>query len=79
MQVRATRHGFYGATFHAPGDVFEVSDGLRGSWFVPLDPAQEPADAGDIDPGKSRRGRSAGGLRKQSEPPAPPPADPGSL
>jgi len=79
MQVRATRHGFYGATFYAPGDVFEVSEGLRGSWFTPLGAAREPAAVRTEEPdvGKPRRGRPSGGLRKPSETPAPAPIDPG--
>jgi len=76
MQVRATRPGFYGATFHAQGDVFEVSDGLRGSWFVPLEPVHDPADEEDTNMGKPRRGRPSGGSRKPSESPEPEPNDP---
>lgn len=34
MEVRATKAGFYGS-YRNEGDVFEVADGEKASWFVP--------------------------------------------
>lgn len=39
MQVRATAVGYAGKDGHAlrqPGDVFEIEDGAKGSWFTPV-------------------------------------------
>jgi hypothetical protein len=40
MKVVALKSGFFGKLRQA-GDVFEVPDGTRGSWFRP-DPASSP-------------------------------------
>lgn len=36
MRVKATKTGFYNDSLRDPGDEFEVPDGLKGSWFVPV-------------------------------------------
>lgn len=35
MKVTATAKGYMGS-IREPGDVFEVADGLKGSWFTPV-------------------------------------------
>jgi hypothetical protein len=55
MEVIATARGYLGA-IREPGDVFEVEDGLTGSWFKPTEtsgkapeksPKQKPRKGGD--------------------------------
>ena len=45
MKVKATKQGFYGKLI-AAGEVFDVDEGVTGSWFEPVqtEPA-EPAAA----------------------------------
>ena len=42
MKVRAIRTGFYGGR-RRPGAVFDVPEGERGSWFVPVEVPEEQA------------------------------------
>lgn len=60
MKVTATAKGFYGS-IREPGDVFEVADGLTGSWFTPVPVAMVP-----------KAPKAAKGTGKE-----PAPADPG--
>lgn len=77
MQVRATASGFYDGV-RKPGEVFEVADGVRGSWF-------EPADGAGFTPPapRAKRGRKAeqpvvsDGMVVMGEPADPP--SPGDL
>lgn len=47
MKVQAVTDGFYGGARRRAGSVFEVKDGLKGSWFTPiLDEKAAPAKAG---------------------------------
>ena len=39
MKVIATKDGFHGCR-RRPGDVFDVADGAKGSWFEPADKAK---------------------------------------
>lgn len=41
MRVKATKVGFYGGSRRRIGDVFEVEDGAKGSWFEPVQSASE--------------------------------------
>jgi hypothetical protein len=50
MKVVATAKGYLGS-IREPGDVFEVADGAKGSWFTPL--PEEPK-AADKPKGKGR-------------------------
>lgn len=38
MWVRATRKGYYGQLREAGGEPFEVTDGLKASWFEEVEP-----------------------------------------
>jgi len=63
MKVRAIRTGFYGGR-RRPGAVFDVPEGERGSWFVPVEVPEEQAPTIDnaIAPrrvGRPRRSESA--------------------
>lgn len=62
MKVIATAKGYLGS-IREPGDVFEVADGLKGSWFTPVPgepkaaekpkgkaPKPTPTDPGDDEP-----------------------------
>lgn len=58
MKVVATMKGYLGS-IREPGDVFEVPDGLTGSWFKPepVEPkapekAKAPKKAAAADPGE---------------------------
>jgi hypothetical protein len=44
MKVIALKNGQHGGVFRKEGAVFEVKDGEKASWFVPV---QAPALAGD--------------------------------
>ena len=59
MRVIATRTG-YSDTVRQPGDVFEVPDGLTGSWFeaVPEGAADSPEPG---QPAPERKGRKNAG------------------
>lgn len=39
MRVQALKVGFAGGTLRHPGDVFDMPEGAKGSWFTPLDKA----------------------------------------
>lgn len=39
MKVKAIKPGFYGSRRRV-GDVFDVKDGARGSWFEPVEAAE---------------------------------------
>ena len=41
MKVTATAKGYLGCV-REPGNVFEVADGLKGSWFTPVPEAPAP-------------------------------------
>lgn len=44
MQVVALKQGYFGC-LRTAGDVFEVPQGTKASWFAPVQPAQESAEA----------------------------------
>lgn len=50
MRVKAIKMGWIGGVRRRPGEIFEVSKGAKGSWFVPADE--------DVT-GPKARGRSA--------------------
>ena len=43
MQVVALKQGYFGC-LRAAGDVFEVQQGTKASWFVPAQSVQETAE-----------------------------------
>lgn len=49
MKVRATKNGFYGR-YLSEGDVFEVPDGSKASWFEPLKLARKARTEGEQPP-----------------------------
>lgn len=60
MRVRATARGYYGNQIREVGKVFDVPEGTKGSWFVPV----ESSDRGPRAPkasGTKITGGSAGG------------------
>lgn len=64
MKVRAIKPGYYGDDLKQPGDVFEVKDGAKAKWFVPVVGGEpdEPAGAeGKVSAGGSRRPRGSQG------------------
>lgn len=42
MRVKAIKVGFYGGSRRRVGEVFEVADGAKGSWFEPVPAAESP-------------------------------------
>lgn len=42
MQVRALQAGFFGGR-RRPGDVFEVPEGAKATWFAPVGDVKAPA------------------------------------
>lgn len=44
MKVIATKQGYHGR-LREPGDVFDVPEGSRASWFAPADKAADPDKA----------------------------------
>lgn len=64
MRVIAIAQGYGGKDKHVlrePGEKFEVPDGVKGSWYEPVDePDQTPSTGG--------RGRQGGRGAQQSEP-----------
>lgn len=42
MKVTALKPGYFGK-LRSPGDVFEVPDGARASWFAPVNAGAEAA------------------------------------
>lgn len=40
MKVKATAIGFHGGFRRRVGDVFDVADGAKSKWFVPVDEAK---------------------------------------
>lgn len=69
MKVKAIDVGFYGGFRRRVGATFDVPDGTKGAWFVPVDEGDSDAeqanpDAGDKPkqggaPGKGTRGGKA--------------------
>lgn len=53
MKVEVVKLGFYGGSRRRPGEVFEVPDTIKGSWFVPV---ETPADTA---PEVAKRSRKA--------------------
>lgn len=39
MKVQVIKPGYHGGKRYKPGDVFDVADGLKGSWFAPVESA----------------------------------------
>lgn len=44
MKVKALQQGYYKNQRRREGDVFEVPEGTKSKWFVPLDAAPEKAE-----------------------------------
>lgn len=42
MKVKAIKLGFYGGSRRRPGEVFEVPETIKGSWFVPVETPADP-------------------------------------
>ena len=40
MKVRAISMGFHGGARRRAGEVFEIEDGAKGSWFEPVEAAE---------------------------------------
>ncbi|OZI58711.1 hypothetical protein [Bordetella genomosp. 1] len=59
MLVRATKQGYGGKNgqhqLREEGDVFEVEDGAKGSWFEPVEKSDDSGNRG----GSNRRGRQS--------------------
>jgi len=49
MQVIATAPGFYGS-YRNTDDKFEVADGEKASWFVPVEPPKAAGGGKRVDP-----------------------------
>jgi len=49
MKVIATAQGFYGS-YREVGDKFEVPDGAKASWFVPVEPPKAARGGKRVDP-----------------------------
>ncbi len=47
MLVRATAMGHDGQQIRQPGEVFDMPDKIKGSWFVPVDAKKERKSAAD--------------------------------
>ena len=43
MKVVALKTGFFGGSLREPGAAFEVPDGTKSTWFVPVDGEQAKA------------------------------------
>lgn len=56
MKVRAIRTGFYGGR-RRPGAVFDVPEGITGSWFVPVEVPEDQAPTIDSTIAPRRVGR----------------------
>lgn len=54
MKVKAIKLGFYGGSRRRPGEVFEVPDALKGSWFVQV---QVPAGLSQEAPKRQRKAK----------------------
>jgi len=72
--VRAIRRGFDGATLRRKGEVFQVPDSARASWFVPASADVEPTPVSgeENDAGKPKGKFSAGSRAKKDSEPADP-------
>lgn len=58
MKVKAIATGFYGGHRRRPGAEFEVPEGTKGKWFVPVEPPA-PADAPEEKQRRSRKEKPA--------------------
>jgi len=56
MEVRATKPGYFDR-YRAEGDLFEVPDGAKGSWF---EPTEAKAKAPAKDGAKAKAAKPAG-------------------
>jgi len=45
MKVIATRRGHDGVVVREEGEEFDMPDGAKGSWFLPVEPAKPAAKA----------------------------------
>lgn len=60
MLIKVTSPGFFGGMRRRVGDVFEVPDGLKGTWFEPLSESSSEDLAGTTEKvGKRGRGKTA--------------------
>jgi hypothetical protein len=67
VRVKAIAVGFYPDTLRQPGEVFEVPEGLTGSWYVPV-PKDEPVVEKPKVESRQKGPRSLSELAKQSAP-----------
>ena len=65
MKVRAIKQGFYGDDLKEPGDVFEVKDGSKSKWFVPVSNGSAP-EANDTGNGRGAGSRRTNATRSES-------------
>ena len=47
MKVKATARGFYAGGLRNTGDEFDVPDGMKSSWWVPV---EEPVASAETEP-----------------------------
>jgi hypothetical protein len=52
MRVIATKAGFDGRRLRAAGDEFDMPEGSKGSWFVPVQKAEGKKPKEPVEPGK---------------------------
>lgn len=45
MRVRAIAEGYDNVAVRQPGDEFDLPDGAKGKWFVPVEPKAKPGRA----------------------------------
>jgi hypothetical protein len=59
MQVRALQAGFFGGARRRVGDVFDVPEGAKATWFAPVGETKAPgkAPAGNQPQALSQRGK----------------------
>jgi hypothetical protein len=52
MKVRATKQGYDGIAVRQPDEEFEMPEGVKGSWFVPVkaDPPPKARRAAQAEP-----------------------------
>lgn len=67
MKVKATKQGYLGKIREA-GDVFEVPDGLKASWFKPVEKAEAEAAKSETAAQKKAREKAEAEAAKQDKP-----------
>jgi hypothetical protein len=67
-QVTAIKQGYYGGRLLAPGDVFEVPDDAKASWFAPAAASAAKASAALIVPPEAKAEETKAGDAGKAEP-----------